>query len=76
MRIRLTRILPSSHTNPVFVIVDGQPVRGSRASAEWCLAAINQCWTKKASRIAPGEIEARAAYESARQVYRRIIGES
>jgi hypothetical protein len=71
------RILPSSHTNPVFVIVGDKPIRASRASAEWCLAAVNQCWTQKASRIGPGEIDdARAAYESARQVYRKIVGES
>jgi hypothetical protein len=71
------RILPSSHTNPVFVIVGDKPIRASRASAEWCLAAVNQCWTQKASRIGPAEIDqARAAYESARQVYRKIIGES
>jgi len=28
------RILPSSHTNPVFAIVDGKPIRASRRSAE------------------------------------------
>ena len=27
------RIFPSSHTNPVFVVVDGKPVRASRRSA-------------------------------------------
>jgi len=71
------RILPSSHTNPVFVIVGDKPVRASRASAEWCLAAVNQCWTQKSTRIGAGELEeARAAYEAARQVYRKIIGQS
>jgi hypothetical protein len=71
------RILPSSHTNPVFVTVGDKPVRASRASAEWCLAAVNQCWTQKSPKIAAGELEqARAAYESARQVYRKLIGES
>ena len=71
------RIFPSSHTNPLFVIVDGQPIRASRRSAEWCLAAVNQCWTQKAPRIAPGELEeARKAYDHARDVYRRLIAES
>ena len=42
------RILGSSHSNPIFVIVDGKPIRASRASAEWCLSAVNQCWTQKA----------------------------
>jgi hypothetical protein len=71
------RIFPSSHTNPVFAIVDGQPIRASRRSAEWCLAAVNQCWTQKAPKIAPAELEAaRAAYEHARAVYRARIAES
>ena len=71
------RILPSSHTNPIFVIVDGKPVRASRRSAEWCLTAVNQCWTHKASAIRPAERDAaRAAYDHAREVYKRLIAES
>jgi hypothetical protein len=71
------RIMPSAHTNPVFAIVDGKPIRASRRSAEWCLAAVNQCWTQKAPKIAPGELEeARRAYNHARAVYRRLIAES
>jgi hypothetical protein len=31
------RIYPSAHTNPIFVLVDGKPIRASRKSAEWCL---------------------------------------
>jgi hypothetical protein len=38
------RILGSSHTNPIFVLVDGKPIRASRESALWCLAGVNQCW--------------------------------
>src|SRR5207247_1605551 len=30
------RILPSSHTNPVFVLVGGKPIRAGRRSLEWC----------------------------------------
>jgi len=71
------RILPSAHTNPVFAIVDGQPIRASRRSAEWCLAAVNQCWTQKAPRIRASELsEARQAYDHAREAYRRLIAES
>jgi hypothetical protein len=71
------RILPSSHSNPMFVLVDGQPVRASRQSAEWCLRAVDQCWSQKASKIAPREkAAAEAAYEHARQVYRRILAET
>jgi hypothetical protein len=71
------RILPSSHTNPVFALVGGKPIRASQRSAEWCLAAVNQCWTQKAPRIAANQLEeARKAYDHARQVYARLIKES
>ena len=71
------RVLPAAHTNPVFALVAGKPVRASRASAEWCLNAVNQCWTQKAPRIRPSELaEAKQAYDHAREVYRRLISES
>jgi hypothetical protein len=71
------RVLPSSHTNPVFVVVDGQPVRASRRSAEWCLNAVNQCWTQKAPQIRPAELEeARKAYDHARQIYKQRLAET
>ena len=71
------RIPMSSHTNPIFLTVDGEPIRASRRSAEWCLAAVDQCWTQKAPRIRESEREdARAAYEHARATYRRLISES
>jgi hypothetical protein len=71
------RILPSSHTNPVFAIVDGKPIRASRQSTEWCLNAVNQCWTQKAARIKPAELEAaRQAYDHARAVYKQRLAET
>ena len=71
------RVLPSAHTNPVFVVVGGKPIRASRRSAEWCLNAVNQCWTQKAARIRASELDAaRAAYDHAREVYRARIAES
>ena len=71
------RVLPAAHTNPVFAMVGGKPIRASRRSAEWCLNAVNQCWTQKAPRMAPADVvEARKAYDHAREVYRRLIGES
>lgn len=70
------RILASSHTNPIFVLVDGKPVRASKASAEWCMNAVNQCWTQKSARIRPGEMEdARKAYQHAREVYQKLLAE-
>ena len=70
------RILGSSHTNPIFVLMDGKPIRASRESARWCLAGVNQCWTQKAPKIAKAELpEAKAAYDHAREVYTRLIAE-
>ncbi len=71
------RIYPSSHTNPVFVTVGGQPIRASAKSAEWCLDGVDRCWEAKQSAIRPREkAAAEAAYEHAREAYRRILAES
>jgi hypothetical protein len=71
------RVLGSSHTNPIFVIVDGKPIRASKRSAEWCLASVEQCWKQKERFIAPAEHEdAVRAYDHAREAYRRLISET
>jgi hypothetical protein len=71
------RILPSSHTNPVFVSVGGKPIRASRRSAQWCLDAVGQCWTQKRPNVGAAEQDAaRKAYDHARDVYRRLLAES
>jgi len=71
------RILGSSHTNPIFVLVQGKPIRASRESAQWSLASVNQCWTQKAPKISKKELpEAKAAYDHAREVYTQLIAES
>jgi hypothetical protein len=70
------RILASSHSNPVFVLVDGKPIRASKRSAEWCLKGVDQCWSEKERTYKPGEIEeAKAAYAHARETYRKILAE-
>jgi hypothetical protein len=70
------RILPSSHTNPVFVLVGGKPIRASRRSADWCLKGVDQCWFQKKGFIAPAEKEdAERAYAHAREAYARILSE-
>lgn len=71
------RIFPSSHTNPVFVEVAGRPIRASRRSAEWCVKAVDQCWSSKERQIRQSErAEAKAAYDQAREAYQRILEES
>jgi hypothetical protein len=67
------RIFPSSHTNPIFVIVDEQPIHASRRSASWCAEAIEVCWEQKVDRIRKEErTAARNAYDVARETYRSI----
>ena len=71
------RIYPSSHTNPIFVLVGGKPIRASKRSAEWCLKGVDQCWSQKEPKIRPEEKRAaKEAYEKARVTYRKILAES
>lgn len=71
------RILGSSHTNPIFVLVQGKPVRASRRSAQWCLDSVDAIWARKSRFYAADEMaDARRAYAHAREVYRRILQES
>jgi hypothetical protein len=71
------RIYPTSHTNPIWVLVDGKPVRASKKSAEWCLKGVDQCWSQKEPATRAEEKEAaRKAYDAAREAYRKILEES
>lgn len=71
------RILPSSHTNPIFIMVDDKPIRGSRRSVEWCLKGVDQCWSQKERFISLDEMEdAKRAYAHARETYQRLVSES
>ncbi|MDA0587517.1 MAG: hypothetical protein O2820_09570 [Planctomycetota bacterium] len=45
------RILPSTHTNPVFIQVGDTPIRASRRSAEWCRKAVDVCWNSRKGNI-------------------------
>jgi hypothetical protein len=70
------RIFPSSHTNPVFVLVDDKPIRASKKSAEWCARAVDQCWQQKKKQIRKEEQpEAEAAFTQAREAYQKIAAE-
>jgi hypothetical protein len=71
------RIFPSSHTNPVFVLVGEKPIRASKRSAEWCLKAIDKCWEQKKPRIRKSEqAAAEEAYDQARSAYKKILAET
>ncbi len=71
------RILPSVHTNPIFVVVDRQPIRASRKSAEWCIEAVDTCWNSKNGQISTAERpKAKEAYDQARAYYRKVLEES
>jgi hypothetical protein len=71
------RVFPSSHTNPIFVEVDGKPIRASRRSAEWCAKAVDVCWNAKKNQIRESERnDAKTAFDHARDEYRRIAQEA
>ena len=71
------RVLGSSHTNPVWVIVDNKPVRASKRSARWCLDSVEQCWSQKERFIARNELgDAKTAYEHAKQEYAARLAET
>jgi len=70
------RIRASSHTNPIFVMVDQKPIRVKR-SIEWCLKGVDQCWSQKEPLIdAKEHADAVAAYDHAREIYRKRLGEA
>ena len=67
------RILPSAHTNPIFIEVGGRPIL-ERRSIQWCLDSVERCWTQK-ERFFKGEEhgQAVAAFDHARREYRRRL---
>ena len=71
------RVVPSGHTNPFFVIVDGKLIRANRASAQWCLACVEQCWKMKQATYRKDEQDqAKADYDHARTVFAGIVNAS
>jgi len=71
------RILPSAHTNPIWVNVGGKPVRASRRSIQWCLDSVEQCWKNKERFLKGAEHgQGVAAYDHARKVYRERLAEA
>ena len=71
------RILPTVHTNPVFIKVAEKPIRANRRSAQWCMDAVDVCWKKKSPMIREKERPAaKAAYDRARSIYESILAET
>jgi EF hand len=67
------RVTPALHTNPVNVIVDGKPIRASKASARWCREVIEQLWRIRETDILPAERDAaRKTFQEAIGIYRKI----
>lgn len=70
------RVLGAAHTNPMFVTVEGKPVRASAESAQWASKAVEQCWTQKSPQISAAEqAPAKAAYDRAKAVYGQLAKE-
>jgi hypothetical protein len=70
------RILPSSHTNPVWVTMNEKPVRASKKSAQWLRQAVDVCFKQKVGRVRLTEQgEMIRAYDHARRTYERLITE-
>ena len=71
------RILPSVHTNPIWVEVGGQPVRASKKSIDWCQQAVEVCWNAKKNQIRePERATAKAAYDEAAKIYESRLKEA
>ena len=67
------RILPSVHTNPIWVQVADQPIRVSK-SADWCIKSVDVCWDKKKRKIREAELPAaEAAYQKAKAYYEALV---
>jgi hypothetical protein len=68
------RIFGSSHSNPIWVMVEGKKMAPSRKSVEWCLQGVDQCWSQKKQFIHDSEMkDALQAYDHARAVYRDML---
>jgi len=70
------RVLPSSHTNPIFVVVDNKPIRASKRSAQWCLDGVEKCQSQKKRFIKADErSDFETAYAHAHEAYQKLLAE-
>jgi hypothetical protein len=71
------RIMGAAHTNPVFVLINNAPVRGSRASVEWSMRSLLETYeARNASWSSYDAQHVHAAYEYAYTVYEKILTET
>lgn len=71
------RSFPQMHTNPVFVSVDGKPIRASKDSAKWCVGVIEQLWKVREKDIAAHERkDAEKTFKDAIEIYKKIAKEA
>jgi len=70
------RIFPGGHTNPIFVIADGQPILEPRSVA-WCLACVRRCRASKMPTYREEErATAEADYDHAEAFFEALLGEA
>lgn len=71
------RHFPQLHSNPVNVIVGGQPIRASRDSARWCIEMTELLWKNREKNIAEAERpEAEQAFQRTFSYFRGIADEA
>lgn len=71
------RILGSSHSNPIYISVQGRPIRASRSSVQWCIDSITAAWQRLGPRIAAHhQSEAKSAREHALKTFSQIMSET
>ena len=71
------RQFPQVHTNPVNVMIAGQPIRASANSARWCQEMTRLLWKNRAGKISDAERPAaKAAFDHALATLAKIEAEA
>ena len=68
------RILPSCHSNPIYVTVANKPILASSRSVEWCRSCIAAAWQRLGPRIAAvDQNDAQSAFRKADDYFRALL---
>jgi hypothetical protein len=71
------RLMGAGHSNPIYVLVNNQPIRGSRSSVEWSLQALTRAYQASSVGWNPSVAAlAASAYDYAFAVYDRRLRET